>query len=49
MIRALQERARALSCDAFLLVSATWRVDAHRFYFRERFTINAFQFVRELT
>jgi GNAT superfamily N-acetyltransferase len=44
LIRALEAKARLLSCDAVMLTSATWRVDAHRFYFRERYTIDAFLF-----
>jgi GNAT superfamily N-acetyltransferase len=48
LIRALEEKARSLSCDAVMLTSATWRVDAHRFYFRERFTIDAFLFSKTL-
>ena len=48
LLAALEAKARSLACDAVLLVSGTWRVDAHRFYFRQRFTINAFQFIKEL-
>lgn len=48
MIRALEAKARLLACAAVMLTSATWRVDAHRFYFRERFAINAFQFNKPL-
>jgi hypothetical protein len=31
-----------------MLTSATWRVDAHRFYLRERFAIDAFLFSKTL-
>jgi GNAT superfamily N-acetyltransferase len=48
LIKALETKARSLSCDAVMLASATWRVDAHRFYFRERYAIDAFQFCKKL-
>jgi GNAT superfamily N-acetyltransferase len=48
LIRALEAKARALSCDAVMLSSATRRVDAHRFYHRERYTISSFLFLKEL-
>ena len=48
MIAALEAKARSLSCDAVMLTSATWRVDAHRFYFRERYAIDAFLFSKSL-
>lgn len=48
-IAALEAKARSLSCDAVMLTSATWRVDAHRFYFRERYAIDAFLFSKSLT
>jgi GNAT superfamily N-acetyltransferase len=48
MIKALESKARSLSCDVVMLASATWRVDAHRFYFRERYAIDAFQFSKSL-
>ena len=37
LIAALEAKARSLDCGKVLLTSATWRKDAHRFYFRERF------------
>lgn len=46
LLQALESRARALSCKAVLLTSATKRVEAHRFYLRERYTICAFQFLK---
>jgi len=46
MMRALEGRAKALSCDAVLLSSATQRVGAHRFYLRERFAIVSFLFAK---
>lgn len=48
MIANLEAKARELACDTMLLSSATWRVDAHRFYHRERFTIDAFLFGKGL-
>lgn len=48
LIGALEAKARSLSCDAVMLSSATWRLDAHRFYFRERYAINSFLFVKKL-
>jgi GNAT superfamily N-acetyltransferase len=48
LIRALEAKARSLSCDMMMLTSATWRVDAHRFYLRERFAIDAFLFSKTL-
>jgi GNAT superfamily N-acetyltransferase len=48
LMAALDAKARALACDAVTLTSATWRTDAHRFYFRERFTIASFFFTRPL-
>jgi GNAT superfamily N-acetyltransferase len=41
--------ARKEGCTSVQLDSATHRVDAHRFYFRERYTISAFHFVRILS
>ncbi|HEY6814934.1 MAG TPA: GNAT family N-acetyltransferase [Croceibacterium sp.] len=49
LMRALEAKARALGCGAVMLTSGTWRVDAHRFYFRERFAISSFLFVKNLT
>ena len=48
LIKALEAKARSLSCNDVMLTSATWRVDAHRFYFRERYAIEAFLFVKRL-
>jgi GNAT superfamily N-acetyltransferase len=48
LVRALEAKARSLGCDEIMLTSATWRTDAHRFYFRERFTIAAFLFKKTL-
>jgi GNAT superfamily N-acetyltransferase len=42
----LTELARNEGCESVQLDSATHRVKAHRFYFRERYTISAFHFVR---
>lgn len=49
LIKALEAKARSLSCDEVRLTSATWRVEAHRFYFRERYTIDAFLFGKTLS
>lgn len=40
--------ARREGCRSIQLDSGTQRVDAHRFYLRERFTIRSFRFVRGL-
>ena len=48
MLAALEAKARALECDAVILASATWRINAHRFYFRERYSIGAFLFDKKL-
>lgn len=48
MLAALEAKARALECDSVMLASATWRVDAHRFYFRERYSVGAFLFDKKL-
>lgn len=48
MMRALEAKAKSLKCDAITLTSATWRVDAHRFYLRERFAIRSFFFSKAL-
>ena len=48
LIKALEAKAHSLSCNEVMLTSATWRVDAHRFYFRERYAIEAFLFVKRL-
>ncbi|SDE08563.1 GNAT family N-acetyltransferase [Glycomyces harbinensis] len=44
----LEERGRELGCTALHLDSGTHRRDAHRFYMRERMTIAAFHFAKEL-
>ena len=41
-------RAGEEGCSSVQLDSATHRRDAHRFYFRERYTIYSFHFVRPL-
>jgi GNAT superfamily N-acetyltransferase len=46
MMRALEAKARSLSCNAILLSSATHRTGAHRFYLRERFAIVSFLFAK---
>jgi GNAT superfamily N-acetyltransferase len=48
LIKALEGKARSLSCNYVMLTSATWRVDAHRFYFRERYVIDAFLFIKHV-
>ncbi|PHQ51405.1 GNAT family N-acetyltransferase [Streptomyces cinnamoneus] len=45
----LEQRARDLGCHWFTLDSATHRTDAHRFYLRERMSITAFHFMKDLT
>jgi GNAT superfamily N-acetyltransferase len=42
----LYDKARASGCAALELDSGTQRVDAHRFYARNRMIISAFHFVR---
>lgn len=44
----LSVRARVLGCQRLTLDSGTQRVDAHRFYLRERFEISAFHFIKNL-
>ena len=44
--RYLVELARKEGCGSVQLDSATHRIKAHRFYFRERYTISAFHFTR---
>jgi GNAT superfamily N-acetyltransferase len=44
----LVEKARSEGCSSVQLDSATHREDAHRFYFRERYTITAFHFTQPL-
>jgi GNAT superfamily N-acetyltransferase len=45
----LASRARAAGCQVLDLDSGTHRVDAHRFYMRERMTITSFHFTLALT
>ena len=42
----LVARASAEGCESLQLDSATYRRDAHRFYFREGYSIWSFHFVR---
>lgn len=50
--RAILERcesiARELGCQELVLDSGTHRVDAHRFYFRQRYAVHAFNFSKRL-
>lgn len=48
MLDHLAGLARAAGCAVLDLDSATHRLEAHRFYFRERMPIVAFHFAREL-
>ena len=43
-----EELARAMGCVELVLDSGVQRADAHRFYFRERFSISAFNFRKSL-
>jgi GNAT superfamily N-acetyltransferase len=45
----LVELARKRGCSSIQLDSGTHRVKAHRFYFRERYTITSFHFARLLS
>ncbi|MFD4246950.1 GNAT family N-acetyltransferase [Streptomyces sp. NPDC058525] len=45
----LEEHARAAACTTLTLDSGTQRTDAHRFYFRERMAVTAFNFEKPLT
>ncbi|MDR3055202.1 MAG: GNAT family N-acetyltransferase [Zoogloeaceae bacterium] len=45
----LENLARNHQCDALTLTSGVQRSDAHRFYFREGFTIPSFCFRKKLT
>lgn len=49
MISWLVDLARKSGCKTIELDSGTQRVDAHRFYLRERFVIDSFHFRRRLT
>ena len=44
----LKEEARALGCVQIHLDSGVWRAPAHRFYFREGFTILGFHFAADV-
>uniref|UniRef100_A0AAU2K0M0 GNAT family N-acetyltransferase n=1 Tax=Streptomyces sp. NBC_00049 TaxID=2903617 RepID=A0AAU2K0M0_9ACTN len=44
----LEEHGRAAGCTALTLDSGTQRTDAHRFYFRERMAVTAFNFGKPL-
>ncbi|WP_203525612.1 GNAT family N-acetyltransferase [Crenobacter caeni] len=48
LLAACEAEAARQGCGYFSLDSGTWRTDAHRFYFREGFTIQSFHFVRPL-
>jgi GNAT superfamily N-acetyltransferase len=49
MLDWLSERARTEKCATLELDSGTQRVDAHRFYLRERMNIICFHFARKMT
>ena len=44
----LADVAEREGCNSLQLDSATYRRDAHRFYFRERYSIWSFHFVRQV-
>jgi GNAT superfamily N-acetyltransferase len=44
----LEAKGRALDVDVLELDSGTHRLDAHRFYFRERLAISSFHFFKRL-
>ncbi|MFE4858920.1 GNAT family N-acetyltransferase [Streptomyces sp. NPDC056670] len=44
----LEAHARAAGCTSLNLDSGTHRTDAHRFYFRERMAVTAFNFNKRL-
>lgn len=44
----LENKARSLDCDALCLDSGVQRDQAHKFYFREGFTVAAFSFKKKL-
>ncbi|MFJ8308870.1 MULTISPECIES: GNAT family N-acetyltransferase [unclassified Streptomyces] len=44
----LESHARAAGCTSLGLDSGTHRTDAHRFYFRERMAVTAFNFYKRL-
>jgi GNAT superfamily N-acetyltransferase len=49
MLRWIEARARQLGCETVTLNSATHREAAHRFYFRERYTIFGFYFTKSMS
>lgn len=49
MLQWLKDLARRTGCRTIELDSGTQRVDAHRFYLRERFIISSFHFRHNLT
>ncbi len=48
LIAWLEREARALDCGELVLDSGVQRHDAHRFYLRERFSIQGYNFQRKL-
>ena len=48
LLRRCEDIARELGCVELVLDSGTQRVDAHRFYFRERYGVHAFNFSKRL-
>lgn len=48
MLDWLRDQARANDCVTFTLDSGVQRYDAHRFYFRERMTIQGYHFTQPL-
>ncbi|MGH3802679.1 MAG: GNAT family N-acetyltransferase [Pseudonocardiaceae bacterium] len=48
LLAELESRARAAECTIMDLDSGTHRIDAHRFYFRERMHVSSFHFLKEL-
>ncbi len=48
VLRRCEDIARELGCAEIVLDSGTQRVDAHRFYFRERYAVHAFNFSKRL-
>lgn len=48
VLRRCEDIARELGCTMMILDSGTPRVEAHRFYFRERYGVHAFNFTKRL-
>jgi GNAT superfamily N-acetyltransferase len=46
MLREMANKAASLGCQSIVLNSATYRQRAHKFYFREGFSITAFHFTK---